>query len=147
MTELSFLTGLLREPKLPKPIRDKILDRLDMMGATEVFLPQSSVISSDRGTTQAPGGLKSMMSSPLVSAQCASTQAILARNPDLMAQSAGASSVVPAQVIATTTPPQAPVVQIAQTQATMQAMASRNQAINESLSGKVDKTTGRPRKY
>ena len=36
---------------------------------------------------------------------------------------------------------------IAQTPAAAQAMASRQQAINESIAGKVDKLTGRPRKF
>jgi hypothetical protein len=59
--------------------------------------------------------------------QAASTMAILARNPDLM--------------------PPAKVEVIAQTPATVAAMASREQAISESMSGKVDKVTGRPRKF
>ncbi len=66
-----------------------------------------------------------------VAAQSPSTQAILDRNPDLAA------------VLA----PPVPVEQVAQTPAAMAAMNSRNQAINESLSGKVDKVTGRPRKF
>ncbi len=67
-----------------------------------------------------------------ISSQAPSTQAILDRNPDLAA-------------VASAQPP-APV-DIAQTPAAAAAMASRNQAISESLSGKVDKVTGRPRKF
>lgn len=66
-----------------------------------------------------------------ISAQPPSTQAILDRNPDLAAAIA----------------PPVPVENIAQTPATIAAINSRNQAISESLSGKVDKVTGRPRKF
>lgn len=38
-------------------------------------------------------------------------------------------------------------IEVAQTPATAAAMESRNQAIKESLAGKVDKITGRPRKF
>jgi hypothetical protein len=40
-----------------------------------------------------------------------------------------------------------PVIQVAQTPAAAQAIASREQAIAEALSGKVNKETGRPRKF
>ncbi len=40
-----------------------------------------------------------------------------------------------------------PVEQVAQTPAAQAALASRQQAIAESMAGKVDKTTGRPRKF
>ncbi len=43
--------------------------------------------------------------------------------------------------------PPIPVEQVAQTQAAAQAMNSRHQAIAESIAGKVDKVTGRPRKW
>ena len=43
--------------------------------------------------------------------------------------------------------PEAPVEVIAQTPATAAAMASRQQAIAESIAGKIDKTTGRPKKF
>jgi hypothetical protein len=56
--------------------------------------------------------------------QAPSTQAILDRNPDLI-----------------------PVENIAQTVAASQALASRESAIAASMSGTVDKTTGRPRKF
>lgn len=59
--------------------------------------------------------------------QAASMQAIMARNPDLV--------------------PPPPVVNIAQTPATVAAMNSRQEAINASMNGKVDKASGRPRKF
>lgn len=59
-------------------------------------------------------------------AQAASMQAIMDRNPDLVTQ---------------------PVAVIAQTPETAAAMNSRNTAIAESMAGKVDKVTGRPRKF
>lgn len=40
-----------------------------------------------------------------------------------------------------------PVAQVAQTQATVAAMASREQAISDSMNGNVNKVTGRPRKF
>lgn len=40
-----------------------------------------------------------------------------------------------------------PVVEVGQTAAAQAALASRQQAIAESIAGKVDKTTGRPRKF
>ncbi len=55
--------------------------------------------------------------------QAASMQAIIDRNPDL-----------------------APAV-VAQTPAAVAAINSRQTAINESLAGKIDKATGRPRKF
>lgn len=61
------------------------------------------------------------------SVQAASTQAILDRNPDLAVALA----------------PPIPVEQVAQTPAAVAAMNSRQQA----MSGVVDKTTGRPRKF
>lgn len=65
-----------------------------------------------------------------VAAQSPSMQAIMARNPDL----------IPA-------PAPIPIDAIAQTPAAAAAIASRQQAINESLAGKTDKATGRPRKF
>jgi hypothetical protein len=62
---------------------------------------------------------------PHLANQAPSTQKALLANPDLLPK----------------------VEQIAQTPATMAAMASREQAIAESIAGKVDKVTGRPRKF
>lgn len=62
---------------------------------------------------------------PSVGLQAPSMQAIIDRNPDI------------AQ----------PVAVIAQTPGAVAAINSRNQAINESMAGKVDKVTGRPRKF
>ncbi len=50
-------------------------------------------------------------------------------------------------LVAAPPPEPEPVVNIAQTPAASAAMASRQQAINESLAGKIDKTTGRPKKW
>lgn len=44
-------------------------------------------------------------------------------------------------------PEVAPVAIVAQTPAASAALASRQQAINESLAGKINKDTGRPRKF
>lgn len=57
-------------------------------------------------------------------AQAPSTQAILDRNPDLVQPAA-----------------------VGQTPAAVAALNSRQEAINASLNGKVDKAAGRPRKF
>lgn len=60
--------------------------------------------------------------------QAPSMQAIMARNPDLAIASE-------------------PVAVIAQTPQAVAAMNSRAAAIGESMAGKIDKVTGRPRKF
>ena len=108
MSELSFLVDLLVNHKLPKATSDVVLERLKSV--------EASLENHAPAKPRLPGP-----------AQAASTQAILDRNPDLVAA--------------------IPVEQVAQTPAAMAAMASRETAIAESLAGKVDKTTGRPRKF
>lgn len=117
MTELSFLIELLLNHKLQKGTKDAIAARIKDVEAS--------------GMARAPGVplLRPNVSSGVV--QAASTQAILERNPDLAA---------------VLTPP-VPVEHVAQTPAAVAAINSRNQAISDSMSGKVDKVTGRPRKF
>lgn len=79
-----------------------------------------------------PSNTASKQYSASASNQAPSTQRILERNPDLF--------VAPPPVMP-------PVEQVAQTPATAAAMNSRNQAISDSLSGKIDKVSGRPRKF
>ncbi len=117
MTELTFLIELLLNHKLQKETKDAVAARIKDVENTFTIRPTNLVPS------------KPVVAG--VSIQAASTQAILDRNPDL------------AVVLA----PPIPVEQVAQTPAAVAAMNSRAQAINESLSGKVDKTTGRPRKF
>ena len=129
MSELSFLTGLLREPKLSKPIRDKILDRLEAIDS-EALQPGYRTQGTSIGQTPSL-----QQSGPQ---QAPSMLAIMARNPDLVHTETEKTPALPAPE---------PVTQIAQTPAAAAALASRRQAIQESLSGKIDKASGRPRKF
>jgi len=69
--------------------------------------------------------------------QAASTLALMAKHGDI-------PNLVPAPDMPVIPEP---VVQIAQTPLAAAAMNSRNQAISESINGKIDKTTGRPKKW
>jgi hypothetical protein len=83
--------------------------------------------------------------------QSASTRAMLEKHPDLMVtmQRAAESKVkIVAAIPAEEPKPEpAPVAQIAQNPVTMSAMQKRNETIALAMSGKVDKETGRPRKW
>ncbi len=128
-TELSFLLDLLLDHKLPKPTRALIMQR-----AREVEEDMRGVF-----------GTSGLRSPPIPQVQAAlsnqapSMQAIMARNQDLIARSPTIGMAA--------NQPSIPVEQIAQTPATQAAMASRQSAIAESLSGKIDKVSGRPRKF
>lgn len=124
MTELSFLLDLLLNHKLQKSTRELIAARLKEI--------------SDGVPLQA-AAVRSVALPAHMAQQAPSMQAIMARNPDLAGHA-------PTINIAASEPA-APVAVIAQTQAAVAAMNSRQQAINESLAGKVDKNTGRPRKF
>ena len=130
-TELGFLLDLLLNHKLPKPTKDAVAGRIREVET------QLSVPSARFGPI--PDRLPNVQSSTTVSLQAPSMQAIMARNPDLVQQSP--------TIGLTIREVEQPVAVVAQTQATAAAMASRQQAISESLAGKVDKTTGRPRKF
>lgn len=126
MTELSFLIDLLLNHKLPKTTRDAVAERIkavEAMGAKGYEIPAHARAVRDNlvgGVPQAP-----------------STIAAMARH-----------GIFPVAQTAEELPPEPPpVAVIAQTPAAAAALASRQQAINESLSGKVDKQTGRPRKF
>lgn len=116
-SELSFLVDLFLKHQLPTEARAIVAERLQALADA----PTIPTVYKYSGTNHNP---------PILS-QVPSTQAILDRNPDLAA------------VLV----PPAPVAIVAQTQATVAAMNSRQQAIAESMSGKVDKVTGRPRKF
>lgn len=79
-------------------------------------------------------------------------QAIMLKHPDLVGRTTQASPddviiIKGEKPVYPTAPEPQPVAVIAQTPAAQAAMASRQAAINASLSGKVDKETGRPRKF
>lgn len=120
MTELGFLIDLLLNHKLPLSTKTAITTRLK---AVEEELQSRPKQMSSMSINGIPTPI-----SPIVAAQAPSMQAIMARNPDLIA-------------------PSAPVAVVAQTPAAMAAMASREQAISESMMGKTNKETGRPRKF
>lgn len=129
MTELSFLIDLLLYHKLGTETKQLIMERIKTVEQALQDKPLSKPINIYQGVV--PAGPQ----------QAPSTLAAMARHnndPELAAASAVARLI---EV------PPAPVAVIAQTPATTAAMNSRQQAINESLAGKVDKNTGRPRKF
>lgn len=116
MTELGFLIDLLLYHKLSVATKTAITSRLK---AVEEELQNSLQNRPRQVPNLAINGIP----------QAPSMQAIMARNPDLIA------------------PAPTPVTVVAQTPAAMAAMASREAAINESMQGKTNKDTGRPRKF
>ena len=128
-TELSFLVDLLLNHKLPKATKNAVAERLK---AVEVGM---APIPFSHRPGHAPSGPVALPAA--LQGQAASTQAALIRQ-----MQDSSSNQVADQSLGPT-----PVAVVAQTPATQQALASRQQAIAESLAGKVDKTTGRPRKF
>lgn len=121
MTELSFLIELFLIPDIPCTVRDLLVDRIREVEKNLAPRPQNMQVS-----WTAPSG-----SLP----QAPSTLALMSKHGDIP------------QIAPVVMPAPEPVVQIAQTPATAAAMQSRNDAINAAISGKVDKTTGKPRKW
>jgi hypothetical protein len=147
MSELSFLIELLLNHKLQKSTRDMIAERIKEVEASRVpgmaaFVPQPSF----------PGLVNPVIgpsANPALAGQSPSTQAALARHPDLVAQMtrAAAPSISPVAQ-----PPAQPVAIVAQTPATAQAMADRQQMIEDSIrggafTGKPEKGRSGPRKF
>ncbi len=135
ISELSFLIELLLEhdlkPETKKALQLRIKD-------VEAGLRDWSISKVNTGNAIMGGAHTPVahLCGTKPAGQAASTLAAFARhglNPE--------APIVP--------PPPAPepVAVIAQTPAAQAAMASRNQAINESIAGKVNKDTGRPRKF
>ena len=123
MTELSFLIDLLLYHKLGTETKQLIMERIKTVEKALQAKPFSQPIDIYKGVT--PAGPQ----------QAPSTLAAMARHGD-----------IPMPVLPTM-PDVAPVAGIAQTPAAAAAMNSRNQAISDALSGKVDKQNGRPRKF
>lgn len=124
MSELAFLIELILKHKLQTQTKLLIAERIREveMSVSRVMIPQIQIAPRPAvvgGSPQAP-----------------STQALLEKH----AMQAGVIQTV-------SEPAVVPVEAVAQNQATAAAMASRNRAIAESISGKTDKTTGRPRKF
>lgn len=130
MSELSFLVDLLLNHKLPKATRDAIATRIkDVESSYSVRSPTPAMARQ-----VVPAGLEG---------QAPSTIAAMMRH--------GSNTAVTVMPLTIGSQPQEdaaiPVTTIAQTPAAVAAINSRQQAINEALSGKVDKVSGRPRKF
>lgn len=126
MTELSFLLDLLLNHRLQKATKDLIRERIKEVEQGIPLTPQ--------GRANAHlAAMPAISANPIVAQQAPSMQAIMARHPDLGNPDLAA--------------PVTPVAVVAQTAATQAALASRQQAIAESIAGKIDKVTGRPKKF
>lgn len=127
MSELSFLLELLLDHELPKPTKDRLAARIREVEARLPF-------SITPGLAKFQESANQLVSKQLQ--QAPSTLALMAKHGD----------------IEVTPPPEMPpvpepVTHIAQTPATAAAMNSRNEAIAQSIAGKIDKVTGRPKKW
>lgn len=121
MTELSFLIELLLNHDLPKTTKDLIASRIKEVEQTLT-------------TRITPLATNQIQSLPPQLQQAPSTLAAMARHNGVVSIPIIQEAPTPVEVIA-------------QTPQTAAAMNSRNQAIAESIAGKVDKTSGRPKKW
>ncbi len=121
-TELGFLIELLLNHELPKDTKSLIASRVKVVEANLAPRTQAPM----QVNWQQPPGPK----------QAASTLAAMARHGD-----------IPAAPVSVQAAPPEPVAVIAQTPATAAAMNARNDMISASLDKKIDKATGRPKKF
>jgi hypothetical protein len=121
VTELQFLIHLLLEHKLGSVTRKLVAERI---GEVEMKMNYAPVAF-------APPAGKVFIPIPAPSFQCASTQAILDKNPDLTNVISSAE----------------PVTVVAQTPATAAALNQRNQSIAIATSGKPEAGRTSPRKF
>lgn len=128
MTELTFLLELLLNHKLPKGTKAAIAGRIKEV---EEGLSTKQIFSAHHQVTQAP--VKTSPPPAAMANQSPSMQAIMARNPDLMAS------------LEESSPP--PVTVIAQTPAAQAALAAREQIIAMAVSGKPEPGQTSPRKF
>lgn len=130
MTELSFLVELLLNHKLTKPTKDAIALRIKEV---ESNLPQSTQLP----ITASSGYITPVRPIKDPTAQAPSTQAILNADPTVTGH------VIPPL------PAEGPVqpAQIAKTQAAVQALNARQEAIRIAISGKEEKGRTSPRKF
>lgn len=143
MTELSFLLELLLKHKLPAATRDLVAQRIKEVEIGLLSRPQfPQTVQQQISGPQPPFIVTSGVDARGVQ-QSASTLAAMARQAAIVGEPVPQVLIESSMVFPPSTQPAI----VAQTPAAMQAMNSRNQAISESLSGKVDKTTGRPRKF
>lgn len=130
-TELSFLIELLLQHKLPQKTKDLVAERIKHV---EAHLSDPARVLHSRPLAPAP----QYHSHPALASQAPSTQALLAKHPDLAAAitKSQETTIAMAQEIK---PEPAPVEVVAQTPAAMAAMESRNKMIRDSMSGKRSK--------
>ncbi len=129
MTELSFLIDLLLDHELPPKTKQAVAERIKVV---EQGLTTNPI--THHGTSLGVS-LTGTPLPPHLAKQAPSTLALMAKHGDIP------------DVAAPVMPPVEPVAQIAHTPAAAAAMNSRNAAIAESIAGKIDKTTGRPKKW
>ncbi len=139
MTELSFLIDLLLNHELQKQTKDAIAERIKEVEASLSARNMAGYTSSNPSTALRVNSISSVP-------QAQSTLDAMARHGDVSAGMTSSQGLVHPQQLPPEMPP-VPVQQIAQTPATSQALNSRNQAIAASIAGKIDKVTGRPRKF
>lgn len=137
MTELSFLLDLLLNHKLPKATREAVTARIKDV---EVRLSSAPAPAPFRTT---PVTAPAFQLPPNMSQQSASTMAALARQ----AAEQNASPIMPTPEPQPAPPEPTPPAIIAQTGATMAAMAARNEAIMIAASGKPERGRTSPRKF
>ena len=130
MTELTFLVELLLNHRLQKSTKDLIAARIGEV--QEEFSRTAPELSRHQRPIVA-------QSNPAFANQAPSMQAIMARNPDL----SGAIQVPDAYNTITVATAPEPVAVIAQTPAAVAALNSRQQAINEAMSGKANASGGK----
>lgn len=123
MTELGCLIELLLNHELQKVTKDFIAARIKEVEANLVSKPQ---VQQQYTHTPVPPGQR----------QAQSTLALMAKHGD-----------IPNMVPAPDMPVIEPVAVIAQTPQTAAAMNHRHETIAASIAGKVDKASGRPRKW
>lgn len=135
-TELTFLIELLLNHKLGKATKDAIAGRIREI-EKPVIMQRASSSSSQLELLQlnqsASHSLTRNASTDPLVGQAASTQAILARNPDLIPTP---------KPIELKTPEQ-----IAHTAAAAKALADRQESINLAISGKHEPGRTAPRKF
>lgn len=136
VTELSFLLDLLLSHKLPAKTKTAVSERIK-----EVEIALNSRVPAPAVGNVAPSHMPMRINTGVP--QAASMQAIIDRNPDLVAS-------IPEQTPTPTIPSPTsglpmPVVHIAQTPATAAALASRNAAMANA--GKIEPGRTSPRKY
>lgn len=139
MTELSFLIELLLNHDLPKATKELIAERIKEVEAI-IFLVAPG---SSHAVAQQRFAQNQIVQQGIPQArQAQSTLDAMARHGDV----GYTAPIIHAQQLPPEMPP-VPVEQIAHTPAAAAAMNSRHQAIAEAIAGKVNKETGRPRKW